>query len=336
MPELRQNPATKEWVIIASERSKRPEDVHGPSTSAPSDKSNCPFCVGNEYMTPGEILAYRTYGTKIDSPGWWLRIVPNKYSALVPRGKAERNKINDFFTYMDGLGQHEVIIESPDHDINIAVMEQKQVEEIFLAYRERYLTLSKDPRFEMVIIFKNHGVAAGTSLFHPHSQIVSTPITPAHVRHRLEEAMHYFDDNGKCVYCDMLAKEKQFKERVIMETDNFLVFEPFASRSPFETWILPKKHASSFGHITEEQTKELGFAMRSTLHRLYLTLNNPDYNYIIASSPIHEETLEYYHWNIQIIPRVSSMAGFELGSGIYINTVIPEIAAKFLCENPIG
>lgn len=336
MPELRQNPATKEWVIIATERSKRPDDIHGPSIPIKSDKANCPFCPGNEHMTPGEKLAYRAFGTKPDSPGWWIRIVPNKFAALVSAGNPERVKIEDFFTYMDGLGVHEVLIESPEHELTIAAMEQKQVEEIFLSYRDRYQILAKDPRFEMVIIFKNHGVAAGTSLLHPHSQIIAGPITPSHVRHRLEEGMHYFDDNGKCVYCEMIKKEKAVNERIVHETDNFIAFEPFASRSPFETWVMPKHHQSSFGQTSVAHAKELAFVMRSTLIAIQRTLNNPDYNFVIRSSPVHEDPLEYYHWSVQILPRVSSVAGFELGSGIYINTVIPEIAAKFLSEIPIG
>jgi UDPglucose--hexose-1-phosphate uridylyltransferase len=335
MPELRQNPATKEWVIIAFERAKRPEDVHPPSVPAATDRANCPFCPGNELMTPGEILAYRDAGSQPDTAGWWVRIIPNKFPALTPKGNPERIKIDDYFSRMDGLGRHEVLIESPDHETPLALMDRKQVEEIFFAYRDRFISLSKDPRFEMILIFKNHGVAAGTSLFHPHSQIVATPVTPINIRHRLEEAMHYFDDNGKCVYCDMIIKEKKAKERIIMETDNFIALEPFASSSPFETWILPKRHDSSFAYILPEVTKELAHVMRSVLLKIYRILNNPDFNYVIRSAPLHENVLEYYHWFVQIFPRVSTTAGFELGSGIYINTVIPEIAAKFLCESPL-
>jgi len=333
MPELRQNPATKDWVIIATERAKRPEEIGAGTVKQPPNKIEaCPFCVGHEGRTPSEIMAYRTYGTQKNSPGWWIRIIPNAFPALIPQGAPERSKIEDFFTYMDGLGEHEVIIESPDHHQTIATMEPKQVEEIFLAYRERYQTLSRDPRYEMVLLFKNHGIAAGTSLHHPHSQIIATPITPIHVRNRIEAAMHFFDDNGTCVYCEMVAKELKLKERMVMESENFVAFEPFASRAPFETWVMPKKHHSSFEIISAEDTKELAFIMRSVLGKLHVSLNNPDYNYVIRSAPVHEKGVEYYHWHIMILPRVSAVAGFELGSGIYINTVIPEAAAKFLRE----
>lgn len=337
MPELRQNPATKEWVIIATERARRPEDLgSGVLPPAPNEVEKCPFCSGKEKLTPKEILAYRTYGTAPDSPGWWIRIVPNKFAALVPQGNLERIKCEDFFSYMDGVGEHEIIIESPDHHQMIATLEQKQVEELFLAYRERYISLSKDPRFELVILFENHGISAGTSLRHPHSQIIATPVTPLHIRNRMEEAMHYFDDNGRCVYCDMIEKDKLLDERLVMETENFISLEPFAARSPFETWVLPKKHSSSFEEISPENTKELAFVMRSTLAKIYKSLNNPDYNFVVRSAPIHEKNVEYYHWHIMIVPRVSAVAGFELGSGIYINTVIPEAAAKFLRETAVA
>ncbi|MFA5113320.1 MAG: galactose-1-phosphate uridylyltransferase [Candidatus Margulisiibacteriota bacterium] len=333
MPELRQNPATKEWVIIATERARRPEELGtGPAQFTPNEHDKCPFCPGKETLTPKELLAYRAYGTQANSPGWWIRIIPNAFPALIPQGVPERFKVEDFFTYMEGLGDHEVIIESPDHQMTIALMEEKQVEELFLAYRERYMTLAKDPRFEMVILFKNYGASAGTSLRHPHSQIIATPITPLNIRNRIESAMHYFDDNGTCVYCDMIAKEKKIKERVVSETDNYIVFEPFAARAPFETWVLPKKHCSSFESISAESAKELAFVMRSTLGKIYRSLSNPDYNFVFRSAPVHEKNVEYYHWHIMILPRVSAVAGFELGSGIYINTVIPEEAAKFLRE----
>ncbi|MBI5700862.1 galactose-1-phosphate uridylyltransferase [Candidatus Saganbacteria bacterium] len=336
MPELRQNPATKEWVIIATERAKRPEDfapVVAPVEVA-KQVHDCPFCEWNETQTPPEILSYRTFGTKPNSPGWWIRIIPNRYPALVPQGNLHRQKLDNYFRFMNGIGEHEVLIENPRHNESIAQMDQKQVEEIFLAYRERYITLSQDPRFEMVMVFKNHGAAAGTSVRHPHSQIIASPITPQHIRHKLEEAMRYFDDNGECVYCVMIKKELAMKDRIVMETDNFVAFEPYASRSPFETWVLQKKHSSSFESITPEHSKELAFITKQTLGKIYHSLKNPDYNYVIHSSPCHEKDVEFYHWHIQILPRVSAVAGFELGSGIYINTVIPEEAAKFLRDTP--
>lgn len=336
MPELRQNRATKEWVIISTERAKRPDDfppVPQP-LETPEQIKNCPFCEGNESMTPPETLSYRAFGTKPNHPGWWIRIIPNKFPALSPEGSEKRYKLDDFFRYMDGIGVHEVLIESPKHEDSIATLPQKQVEEIFLAYRERFITLSSDPRFEMVLIFKNHGASAGTSVRHPHSQIIATPITPQNIRNRIEEATRYFDDNGECVYCAMAKKEIKAQSRVILETENFVSFVPFAPRSPFETWIMPKKHSSSFEAITPALCKELAYIDKHTLGKIYTALKDPDYNEVVRSAPCHEKNVEYYHWHIQIMPRVTSVAGFEMGSGIYINTVIPEDAAKFLREAP--
>lgn len=336
MPELRQNPATKDWVIIATERAKRPEDFKPlkPPPETPEQVKACAFCEGHEESTPPETLSFRAFGTKPNTPGWWIRIIPNKFPALTPDGSLNRTKIEDFFLHMDGFGLHEVLIESPNHEQSIAVMAQKQVEEIFLAYRERFITLSQDPRFEMVMIFKNHGPSAGTSVRHPHSQIIATPIIPQHIRHRLEEAMRYFDDNGRCVYCDMVGKELETKTRIVYETENYISFVPFAQRSPFETWIISKTHASSFSSVPPVLIKELSYIAKHTLGKIFTSLKDPDYNFIIHSSPCHEKDVEYFHWYIEIVPRVSAVAGFEMGSNIYINTVIPEESAKFLREAP--
>jgi UDPglucose--hexose-1-phosphate uridylyltransferase len=332
MPQLRQNPATKEWVIIATDRAKRPEEFSfAEDLDPPNGHLTCPFCPGHESMTPEEIFAFRTYGTKPNTQGWWIRVIPNKFAALSPLGDVKRSQSQDFFRFMDGVGSHEIIIESPDHEKSMATMEQKQVEEIFLAYRERYKELKKDERHEMILIFKNHGRDAGTSLRHPHSQIIAGPVTPNHIRHYIEEAMRYFDDHGKCVYCEILDKEMR-NGRQIMETENFGAFVPFAARSPFEINVMPKNHYSSYECLSDMETKELGYVMKQILAKLHKGLKNPAYNFMILSAPCHEEDLEYFHWHIQIIPRVASVAGFEMGSGIYINTVIPEEAAKFLRE----
>ncbi len=333
MSQLRQNPATKEWVIMAKERAKRPEDFNLPQKAVialPEHDSNCPFCPGNEKNTPKELFEFRPYGTTPGTPGWWIRVIPNKFSALDGKMELDRKKELDLFKSMNGLGCHEVIIETPRHDLQIATMEQHQVEELFLAYRQRYLELSQDPKLEIIIIFKNHGKSAGTSLQHPHSQLIAAPVTPTHIRSRLEEAMRHYDDEGRCVFCEMIEKEKIIGDRIVMETDNFICLEPFASRSPFETYILPKNHEPSFGVITTDSSKEFAYITRIVLLKLYRSLNNPDYNFMIGSSPPHEINEEYYHWHLRIVPRVSAVAGFEIGSGIYINTMMPEEAARFL------
>jgi UDPglucose--hexose-1-phosphate uridylyltransferase len=336
MPELRQDPATKQWVIIARERAKRPHDFmkKEPFPLLPAYKEDCPFCPGNERMTPPETMAYRR-GGPANGPGWWVRVVPNKFAALVPDGSLSRKEEDGLFRKMDGVGHHEVIIETPQHNQCIALMEDKQVEEVLLTYRERYLTLREDPRFKLIIIFKNHGRAAGTSLEHPHSQLVATPIVPLSIRYRFEKAASHFDDDGTCVYCDIIREGLRAPSRIVMETERFLVFHPFASRAPFETWILPKEHEASFGSITMEEAKEFARVLKTTLFKLYKGLNNPDYNYILHTAPIKDEHEDYFHWHLQILPRLVTPAGFELGTGMFINTALPEETADFIRNLPI-
>jgi len=333
MSEFRYNVLTKDWVIIATERAKRPEDFKARSAAPASDsKEKCPFCKGKEDKTPPEIFAYREVGTAPNTPGWWVRVIPNQFPALSKENDNDRKRVNDVLVSMKGNGIHDVIIESPDHNQMMAMMDQKQVEEIFFAYRQRYIELSELPEYESIILFKNHGAGAGTSLSHPHSQIVAMPITPMMMRRKIQAGEEYFDQNGKCLYCHLIEIEKEQKERIVMESDNFIVFEFFSSNVPFDTVVIPKWHSSSFENITANQCRELAGVIRLTLKKLYTALNNPDFNMVLYASPTHEKDLEYYHWHIKIFPRISNVAGFEMGSGVYINTVIPEAAAKYLRE----
>jgi len=332
MPELRQSRATKDWVIVATERAQRPHDFVGlnPRKNLPEHESSCPFCPGNESQTPPEVLAFRSGLSTPDSKGWRVRVIPNKFSALVPKGSLKRGAVDSFYRRMDGVGVHEVIIEAPQHNVSLATMSAPQVEEVFLAYRERYNELKKDERFSIVIIFRNHGTRAGTSLEHPHSQLIATPIVPTNIRHLLEEAMRYYDDHGTCVFCDTVATELRWKERLVIETKNFVAFEPFASGVPFETTVISKNHCASFGSISEREVREAANVTQSLLQTLHLKLGDPDFNLIIRTAPFSHETEEFYHWYIQIYPRLITSAGFELGSGINITTVLPEETATFL------
>ncbi|MCX5905919.1 MAG: galactose-1-phosphate uridylyltransferase [Deltaproteobacteria bacterium] len=331
MSEFRQDPVTKQWVIIATERAKRPHDFAKTSLQPPlpAYKADCPFCEGNEHLTPLETLAYR-HGGQANGPGWWIRAIPNKFAAVSPSGSLARRQEEGFFRKMDGVGQHEVIIESPQHNLCIPLMGDPQVEEIVRAYRERYLTLREDPRFKIIIIFKNHGRAAGTSLEHPHAQLVAMPIVPLSIRYRFEKAAGHYDDSGTCVYCDVLKQALQIGKRIIMENEQFVVLHPFASRAPFETWILPKEHQASFGSISLDNTKKFAKVLKATLGKFYRGLNNPDYNYIIHTAPLKDEHEDYFHWHLQILPRLVTPAGFELGTGMFINTALPEETAAFM------
>jgi len=327
MPELRQNLATKEWVIISTERAKRPEEFKKEKVKKePSLRSEtCPFCLGNEDKTP-----YETFVLKKDGQ-WRVRVVPNKFAALTSSGHFERH-IEGLVRWMSGVGIHEVIVESPLHNQTVATLSEAEVRDIFIAYKNRYLTISADSRIKLVTIFRNHGESAGTSLEHPHSQLIATPVVPSHIRYRIEEAMRYFDEHGECVFCRMLTEEEKAKERIILDTGSFVSFIPYASLSPFHTWILPKRHMASFGEIKNTEIEDLARNLKMTLAKFYYGLDNPDYNYVIRCAPIGTGECEYYHWYISIVPRLIRTAGFELGSGMFINTSLPEENAKFLRE----
>jgi UDPglucose--hexose-1-phosphate uridylyltransferase len=338
MPELRQDPTTKEWIILATERTKRPHNFRHqkPKKTLPALDENCPFCPGREAETPPEVLAYRETGSA-DGPEWRVRVIPNKFAALVPEGDTRRRLLASVFRRMDGVGYHEVIVETPVHNRFIHEMEQAEVEEILRAYRTRYMALRQDKRIRYILIFKNHGEAAGTSLVHPHSQLVATPVVPANLRSKYEEAIRYYDATGRCIYCDVVDAEVAAGERIVMDTEHFVVFHPFASQTPFETWIAPKRFCPSFWQITTEEMSNLAAVLKDTLTRLAKVLNDPDYNYVITSAPVGDEDEEFYLWHIQIVPRLTRIAGFELGSGMRINTVRPEDTAGFFREiSPAG
>lgn len=338
MPELRQNLATKEWVIISTERAKRPEEFAKKKESPlalPSYDPACPFCEGNESQTPEEILGYRKEGTKAGQKGWQVRVVPNKFPALVPSAASavgvQRSK-SGIYLRMDGVGKHEVIVENPDHGKTLGTMSVAEVEKVIRAYHERYLVLDWDPAYRLIIIFRNQGSLAGASLLHPHSQLVATAIVPSHVRNRIYEAQRYYDELGRCVFCDMIKNEIEEKERIILQNEKFIAFVPYAASVPYEIWILPKRHEASLADLQPDDVSNLAQVLQKILAKLYHSLNNPDYNYCINSLPHYSYSGPYYHWHIQILPRLTTRAGFEIGSGININVALPEESAKFLRE----
>lgn len=260
---------------------------------------------------------------------WQARVVPNKFPALTPEGDTRRFA-QGFYVAMQGYGRHEVIIESPFHNQQIAQMSSEDVGTVIETYHRRFIDLMKEHRNMMVLIFRNHGLRAGTSLIHPHSQIIVTGMVPNHIRWREAESQRYFDEWGRCVYCDILAFEMQDPHRVVLENESFLAFVPYAAEVPFEIWIVPKKHQASFGNISDASKSLLSLALRDILARLRKKLNNPDYNYIINTSPQYKANEPQLHWYLQIRPRLTTQAGFEIGSGISINPSLPETDADFL------
>lgn len=328
MPELRHNVITREWVIFATERAKRPEEFakkHKENRTLAAYVSTCPFCPGNEKMTPPE-----TYVVP-DTAGWRVRVTPNKYAALAYVGERRRSNQGIRRT-VTGVGIHEVIIETPRHDRTMALLEDPEIETIIQTYLNRFRFASADPRVEQVTIFKNHGEGAGTSLEHPHSQVIATPVITSQLRDRLINALKHFDEFGECIFCRVLEMELQEQMRVVVETENFVSFVQFAALTPFSMLVMPRRHMACFAEISEAEAADLARNLRRTLAKLYRGLADPDFNYVVRTAPSEYTGVKYYHWYLSIIPRLTKMAGFELGSGMFINVSLPEENAKFLRE----
>jgi UDPglucose--hexose-1-phosphate uridylyltransferase len=331
MPELRRNPITKEWVIIATERGQRPQDFKAASedpSTRQAFEENCPFCPGHEHMTPPEVLAYRRAGRK-DGSGWWVRVVPNKFPALAIEGDLDRHGYG-MYDRMNGVGAHEVIVETPEHNKCVATIAPHQAEEVVWAYRERYLDLQKDVRFKYILIFRNQGRAAGASLVHPHSQLIALPFVPSQIRLLLMGARDYHGFRERCIYCDMVHQESHYGRRVVAENERFIAFVPFAPKYAFETWIVPKVHNAHFAGEDRDGVRLFARILQQTLHMVGAALNHPPYNYTLHTAPFELGPQEVFHWHLTIMPRLAIAAGFEMGSGIYINTVPPENAAEYL------
>ncbi len=337
MPELRQDPITGNWVIIATERSKRPSDFQ----VRPEEKrgGTCPFCKGNEKLTPPEIAAYRKAGTGRDEPGWWIRVVPNKYPALecVPASSGGWYQSEEwlecgFFKSRSGLGAHEVIIESPDHETPLEALDLTQIMEIFRAWRDRHNELISQKPIRYVQIFKNEGAVAGASLEHPHSQAIATPLIPSTVAEELNGSNSYYLERGECPYCKMIRCESEAGVRLISENRQFIAFCPFASRFPFEIMMIPKRHQASFAELDESMIQDFSSIIKDGMSKLSFSLSHPPYNLMLHTAPAGYGEAPYFHWHIEVLPRLSIVAGFEWGTGFFINPTSPETAARYLTE----
>jgi UDPglucose--hexose-1-phosphate uridylyltransferase len=329
MPELRKDPVVGRWVIMATERSKRPSDFAHPPQERKGSAS-CPFCYGHEKDTPPEVLAYRDSGAE-NQPGWRVRAVPNKFPALRIEGPLGRRG-DGLYDLMNGVGAHEVVVENPDHERGLADLEPGHIEQVLWAYRDRLTDLSKDERFRYVLVFKNHGPEAGASLEHPHSQLIALPIVPLNVQQELRGASDYYSLKERCIFCDIVQQESRDRQRVIFENNRFIVASPFAARFPFELWLLPKDHGSHFEYAENAVYKALADALKASLRALKSALDDPPFNYIIHSAPLREAESPHYHWHIEVTPALTRVAGFEVGTGFYINPVPPEAAAAHLRE----
>ena len=329
---IRLNKVTREWVIYATARGKRPQNFQQSvkdNLAVESHDPNCPFCPGNEeYVEPiiQEI-------PNLANNSWQARVITNRYPALTPDNHTQRS-LDGIYLTMPGYGQQEVVIESPQHNLTIPTMSIEALRTVIEIYHQRYLALMTERDNMMVIIFRNHGKEAGASLKHPHSQIIATGIVPQSRRWQEQEAQRYFDDWGRCVYCDILAFEIEDRRRVIEENESFVAFVPYAAEVPCEVWIMPKAHQADFGSITASEKDDFAVILQDVLGRLYHKLNNPDYNYVINTAARYKAEEPQLHWYCQIKPRLTTPAGFEIGSGISINPSIPELDAEFLKRTP--
>jgi UDPglucose--hexose-1-phosphate uridylyltransferase len=327
MPELRRDPIVGRWVIIAKDRTRRPAKV---AHSSQDPGRSCPFCQGNEDRTPHEVHAVgRPLHLPANGPGWKVRVVPNRFPALKIEGELDR-EAEGIYDRMNGIGAHEVLIETPDHSREMKDLTDAELCEVLWAMRARVKDLQKDPRFRYILLFKNQGSLAGASLEHPHSQLIAMPVVPRQVSEEIEGARRHYEQKERCIFCDVVSQERKDRVRLVYENDGFVVFAPYAPRSPFETWILPRKHASSFDDETKEHLELCAQALGTTLRRLHGALGDHDYNFIVHSNPLRDPPSPSYHWHIEVMPSLTRLAGFEWGSGIHINPVPPEEAASFL------
>jgi UDPglucose--hexose-1-phosphate uridylyltransferase len=334
MPELRKDPITERWVIISTERARRPSDFVREPLPTTSSGRFCPFCPGNERKTPAEVLAYRD-GSGPNQPGWSLRVIPNKFPVLGIEGDLLREG-EGIFDKMQGIGAHEVVIETPEHALSITDLSEKAIEQVLWAFRERIADLKNDRRLRYVLLFKNQGEAAGATLEHTHSQLIALPVVPKRVQEEMDGAKTYYDLKERCVFCDLIRQETRARTRVVAETDRYVVLQPYAARFPFETWIIPKQHRSHYEDMDAVHLENFAWVLKSTLRKIDRVLERPAYNFLIHTAPLQQGANPYFHWHAEVIPKLTRVAGFEWGTGFYINPTPPEESAQFLREAGLG
>lgn len=332
-PEYRRDPVSGRWVIFAPERSRRPLALsHSkPHARRDAERDTCPFCEGWEAETPRELFAVRAPGSPPDGRGWRLRVVPNRFPAVRPTAVLTPTAgAGGLFEAAAGVGAHEVVIETPLHKSSPTALTDAEFAAVFRTYRDRITALAADPRFTYVTVFKNVGAEAGASLAHLHSQIVATPMVPDAIRQELDGAADYHRREGRCVFCDVVRQETEAGVRVVARSPHFLAVTAFAGRFAYETWVLPTEHASHFEAIPDADAAELARIMKQVLGKLDGALGHPAYNYYLHTAPARSGELPHYHWHLEVVPRTARPAGFEWGSGCFINAVLPEAAAAEL------
>lgn len=333
-PHLRQSVVTREWVLFATDRRRRPDDwaTHGRQLTSqrPRTRDDCPFCPGHPDRVSPETM-------RVEAPdgSWVVKACPNLYPAIQPGDGRPERMGETFHRTMDGVGSHEVVLESERHDMTLALQSVDEVRAVLKVWRSRYRALLHRPETEHVTVFKNHGPSAGTSLEHPHSQIVSLPVTPWQVRSRMEEALRFHNDHGECLFCRMIRQEREDRDRILVDDGTFVAFVPFAAYSPFSIWLFPQRHMSCFASVRDTELDSLAHVLHETMGRLYYGLGDPDYNIVIRAAGRDCLAVPFFHWYLAIVPRLGRAAGFELGTGMFINTSLPEEDAAFLRGVPL-
>jgi len=327
MPELRQNIITGDWVVVAPERAKRPQDFIIPKGVKVQKRENCPFCIDSDgFKKNKEHLKYNSKD---------IYVVENRFPAFVEdeRKKSIRSFYPEhgFYRARASIGDHEVVV-IKDHTLSLPYFDKTLMDELFEVIRDRYLAMKKDEKIVSIMPIYNHGAEAGASIDHPHAQIFASGIVSNTVGKEIDGADQYYGINGACVYCDLIKHELKEKIRVISENEHFIAIEFFASRFPFETWILPKEHESQFEETSKKSMSNLAEIAVKVFEKLNKTLDNPPLNFYIHTLPVIHEDSASYHWHIEIVPRVSNFGGFELGSDVIINVMAPEDAAVYLSK----
>ncbi len=344
MTEFRRDPIIGQWVLVKTEQSLTPDDY-------PKEKrylrqgAICPFCPEREHLTPPEVGAIRQNGSEPNSQGWDVRVVSNKFPALKIEGHID-HRMQGIFELANGIGAHEVLIETTDHKKQMADYSDHEMGHVFRMYQMRLNDLTGDDRFKYIVMFKNYGESAGASIEHAHSQIIALPMIPKYVLEELEGTVKYYQNYKRCVYCDVMKQEMESKEHVVCENEHFLVICPYVSRYSFECWLLPKNHNSRFSQLPEDQLASLAGLFRDVLKRLKNCLSDPSFNYYLHLRPINitkddpdhlqeKSVEESYHWHIEIVPQIHKLSGFEWGSGYFVVQTSPHLAAKYLRDTSL-
>lgn len=332
MSEYRQDPVTGRWVIIAPARDARPRHIAVASGETKADP--CPFCAGQEAMTPPEVWADRAANSPANAPGWRVRIVPNKYPALENSAEPFRQS-HGFYPSMNAAGVHEVIVESAAHVVNLGELHEEQFTRILSAYAARLRVLRSDRRWRYVLVYKNHGERAGATLEHAHSQLAAMPFVPPEAQDEIDGARKHFQETRRCIYCDIIARERAHGERLVLDSPRFVALCPFAPRFGYETWILPKNHAAEFEESSVGDLDALAKNLRGVILKLNGIVENAPFNLVLHTAPTGDSANQDYHWHMKILPQLTRAAGFEWGTGVHMNSVSPENAARLLRDGAL-